>query len=861
MTEQRPTGITPSLRVFLPVLLLAFLFECISIFRSLGGPSASFWSTNQARSIDQDWLPGVWLPELPKKNRVEYRGVRINDLHDDSAVQRGAKKGQKMQSGDQKILSRGRRKDDAPSETTMDQSNDQSIIQRQQQQEQTDTNRVYCMVPFIWTPSALETYHAIRESWGRRCAILRFFIDPIIGDDAVGFYNMTEASSVLKAHNAGMKLPNDVVILHDMKRPWHTCNSEENKAKGKPIGNCRNIFEKVWRMIVFVARGTGGVHVGQNRETIVTDAKTDADRAEWFVKVDADTFLFPENVGPHVQRMEYSYNDPHYFGHVLNHRKSDRGVPIVAGGAVFFSRAALLAASNAFTTMPMDKGNQEEDGTCRDSYTGTEEVVTAVCLKKFGITAEPAIDSEGREQVSLYEIDDILTYNRTDQGEWWFWEGKQKYPCHDTGDCLSHLPLAFHHYKDPQFFLDFEKEFYGSIATGKHDQTLHRRNDGKLAARAWNRFDRVHAYLERIRAAMKNTLENGDVQLDQRQLTPQQSPSLDNRLYCMVPFIWTPRYIPSYYTIHKTWGQRCDVLRFMIDPIIGDKESGFIDLRTNKTQAALLPEDVIVIYDIKRDWHKCKPKDENCRNIWEKIWRAWVWVDSHGESLLAEWFVKIDADSYLFPENLKHYVKEKGWSPDENHYFGHILRHRLTDAVPMIAGAAVFFSRATLKGAATIFRKFDKKITKAGKLEDGNWGGVQCQDAFTDQEEVRTSVCLKEYLGVDADPALDESGQELVIAGEIEDVLLWNRTEQGEWWYWQNKPYPSPARPRLHQCCGELPIAWHGYKNPQWMHKIENEFYSVDVSEVGEKLVFRNAEIANKYFDRVRKAMKKSSLS
>ena len=78
-----------------------------------------------------------------------------------------------------------------------------------------------------------------------------------------------------------------------------------------------------------------------------------------------------------------------------------------------------MTAAEAFERMPLEKGHLEEDGTCRDSYTGTEEVVTAVCLKEqAGVVAEPAIDSQGREEVSLYEIWDILSYNRTDQGEW-----------------------------------------------------------------------------------------------------------------------------------------------------------------------------------------------------------------------------------------------------------------------------------------------------------------------------------------------------------------------------------------------------------------------------------------------------------
>jgi len=614
--------------------------------------------------------------------------------------------------------------------------------------------------------------------------------------------------------------------------------------------------------MVYVADGSGGASAPGGRRTEEDD--TGADMAEWFVKVDSDTFLFPENVGRYVEARKWSHDDQHYFGHVLSHRKDDRGVSTVAGGAVFYSRAALLAGADSFRKMPMDKGNKEEDGTCRDAYTGTEEMVTAICLKEHGISAEPAIDPEGREHVSLYEVDDIIKYNRTDQGEWWFWKNKKRFPCHDDGDCLAYLPLALHHYKDSRDFLDLEKEFYGSVMKGEKDPKLIRTKDGRVAARRWPNFDVTHQYFERVRAAMKaveyedsQTLAISNVQ----QL--RQTEQLNNRLYCVVPFIWSSQYIPSYHAIRKTWGKRCDILKFMIDPIIGDDETGYLDLRTQRPVHEL-PDDLVVI-DIQRPWNACADEpDGNCRNIWEKIWRSWIWVDSHGDSDLAEWFVKIDADSFLFPENMKRYVVDKGWSSNEHHYFGHILMHKTDTAEPMIAGAAVFFSRATLKAAANIFRKFENTVESYNGEIKRQSSRVKCKDTLTDQEELITSICLKQHLGVEAYPVLDETGQELVIVGEIEDVLLWNRTGQGEWWYWKNKPkkHPITGKDDVHHCCGELPIAFHGYQDSQWFFKLESEFYSEEVSDEGDswkKYQWRNPTVTEKYFDRVRRAMKKAA--
>ena len=94
--------------------------------------------------------------------------------------------------------------------------------------------------------------------------------------------------------------------------------------------------------------------------------------------------------------------------------------------------------------------------------------------------------------------------------------------------------------------------------------------------------------------------------------------------------------------------------------------------------------------------------------------------------------------------------------------------------------------------------------------------------------------------------------------------MLWNRTEQGEWWYWKNKPkiHPVTGKDNMHHCCGDYPIVFHGYKDSQWFYKLENEFYhnEEDLSDgEGDKwkeYSWRNPVQTNRYFDRVRKAMK-----
>ena len=81
-----------------------------------------------------------------------------------------------------------------------------------------------------------------------------------------------------------------------------------------------------------------------------------------------------------------------------------------------------------------------------------------------------------------------------------------------------------------------------------------------------------------------------------------------------------------------------------------------------------------------------------CKHIWEKVWRAWVWVADH-EAHLGDWFVKLDDDSFIFPENLQRFVRLKGWKPTQSLYFGNMASHR---QLPIVLGAGVVFSKQLL---------------------------------------------------------------------------------------------------------------------------------------------------------------------
>lgn len=153
--------------------------------------------------------------------------------------------------------------------------------------------------------------------------------------------------------------------------------------------------------------------------------------------------------------------------------------------------------------------------------------------------------------------------------------------------------------------------------------------------------------------------------------------------------------------------------------------------------------------------------------------KAWVYVEEHHLDQ-AEWFCKVDYDTYFFPDNLKYFVRQKHWDPyTDHHYFGHVIQHRNRIDEPMVVGAAVCWSRKTLGEIADVYRNMPKG-SKSG--ERG-----RCEDRAHATEEVTTSKCLREHLNVTAYAARDEELREYISIDHYKSVLTWNRTEQGEW--------------------------------------------------------------------------------
>ena len=308
--------------------------------------------------------------------------------------------------------------------------------------------------------------------------------------------------------------------------------------------------------------------------------------------------------------------------------------------------------------------------------------------------------------------------------------------------------------------------------------------------------------------------------------------------------------------VMSTWGKRCDTINFLSDAIVGGQLTGDkIDVPEDgfkpywEYPQNTFPDNVIFI-NMTRTWNDCpEVKDKRsgqvikkvCRHIWEKMWRSWVYVAEH-QLEDAEWFCKVDYDTFFFPDNLKYFVRDvKNWDPiNEHHYFGHYKTHRIPTREPMIVGAAACFSRKTLKDVAQVY--------KSMPMGSKNGERGKCEDRAEASEEVTTSLCLKQKLNIDAEPTRDDKLREYITIDKINYVLGWNRKEQGEWWFWKGKPEGAGEE---EECCAHRPIGLHKYKLPSEIQKMDLQFFGSKDGETYKKLDAKT----KRYVDKVRGSM------
>jgi len=171
----------------------------------------------------------------------------------------------------------------------------------------------------------------------------------------------------------------------------------------------------------------------------------------------------------------------------------------------------------------------------------------------------------------------------------------------------------------------------------------------------------------------------------------------------------------------------------------------------------------------------------------------------------AEWFLKIDDDTYFIPSNLRKWVRDHSWDPDEPHYFGHTV---FIERAPykLISGVCTAFSRESIRRLGPKYLSMKHEYGPRSNFPNSHG---TCVDRDGATEERVTSKCLEE-VGVLAEETLEDNQKEAVVPLGIPFTLTYFRKRNSTSWYWASKPWSRGDRI---DCCSQK-YGWgiHGYK-------------------------------------------------
>ena len=145
----------------------------------------------------------------------------------------------------------------------------------------------------------------------------------------------------------------------------------------------------------------------------------------------------------------------------------------------------------------------------------------------------------------------------------------------------------------------------------------------------------------------------------------------------------------------------------------------------------------------------------------------------------------------------------------------------------MVCGAFEIFSRGTIKAIAPYLKNMKKS---------NSFQRQYCRDRPFDGEDVTIAHCLKEKLGLLPEPAISQNAVDVgavtisptpetqpcdyISVQQFNDYLIYNRTAQGEWWFWEGRP-----KSMQYGCLVDVPIGFHEYKRLNSLYELENAFY------------------------------------
>lgn len=271
--------------------------------------------------------------------------------------------------------------------------------------------RIYCMIPTHIGQTKL--WRAIMLSYGDKCDVLRFSIDPLTHEEEIKYIDgvvegltfhrypksrKTQKDNILFDVESSNGFKTQVMIIPMVRRkPYFNLNAKlERDLASQSFGSpskfnstfhkryksigicadkkpCRHIWEKVWRSFAFIA----------GREI---------ERADFFLKVDDDTLLIPGNLRKYIKSNNLLPNENHYFGH----RAFSSPLYFISGVCSVFSRAAVIAMTDRYKKMDHEYGSRKNfpnsHGICVDRDGATEERATSKCLQDVNI--EPFLAAE-----------------------------------------------------------------------------------------------------------------------------------------------------------------------------------------------------------------------------------------------------------------------------------------------------------------------------------------------------------------------------------------------------------------------------------------------------------------------------------
>jgi len=287
------------------------------------------------------------------------------------------------------------------------------------------------------------------------------------------------------------------------------------------------------------------------------------------------------------------------------------------------------------------------------------------------------------------------------------------------------------------------------------------------------------------------------------------------RIYCMIPTVYARFNIGLMKAVLDTWGPQCDVLRFFIDP--GEGIPAQI-CGMHGAQPACAPLHQVDM--VRKNGDSVCGDGSPCRHIWEKVWRSWVWIGRHDIDK-ADYFCKIDDDSFFVPANLRKYVTEQRWSADDPHYFGHRFMREDGDAI--ISGVLTAFSRETVRRLLPLYENMPREYGPRSQFKSG-----RCVDREGATEERTAALCLKS-IGILPEPAYDSRLRERVLPLGLPFTITYPRKANTTGWYWHHKVPETPDRER---CCAPDMWGTHGYKGANRMRRMMNRLYTDNLGDL-----------------------------